>query len=117
MTTSDYAEWRRYHCTLLCIHHADYDAMLGEMEQLLLDRNVTLQELDAASEWIWEDAERADRKWSTHGGMIVGHLMRARAKQAEIANREKLRAEEEEHKRRVFAERAVAGKIGKEQAG
>lgn len=80
ITVAEYKDWRRFHCCLLCIRHPDYEKALDEWEQLFIDRGFTAQELDDASEWIWEDAGRAGSKWSQHAGMLIGHIMRAREK-------------------------------------
>lgn len=73
MTSTGFREWCRYHCSLVAIRHADYDAMLAAAEPLLRRRGISVEELDEASEWMFmEQPDLIKAEWGTH----VGHLLR-----------------------------------------
>jgi len=86
-TDSGYKDWKRGHCTLVCIHHADYDAMLDRMQPEFRKLNATVEELDEASLWLWEHPDELSRSWGEHGGLIRLAIWRRRKELKAAAER------------------------------
>ena len=98
MTPAGFSDWKRYHCSLLCIHHQDYDQMCKDMEPIFLKMKATVEEMDAASLWLWEHPDMVERPWGTHGGMIRSHIMRQRREREAARERERRRKEDAEYR-------------------
>jgi hypothetical protein len=88
MTIAGFKEWSRFHRALTCIHHAQYDEMLAEMEPIFIRLNATVEEMDAASLWLWENPEQLGRDWGEHGGLLRRHILRSRAERQRGKERE-----------------------------
>lgn len=93
MTPAGFAEWARFHKSLICVHHDQYSDMLATMEPIFLRMKATVEELDNASLWLWEHPDQLARSWGEHGGLLRLHIMRARGQKERDAQRQQRASE------------------------
>jgi hypothetical protein len=109
MTPNGIREWWRHHCSLVCIHHEDYDLAFEEALPIFLRMRSTVQELDDASIWLWSEPDRLEKKWGVHLSMIRKEILCQRRK-AEASKKRKV---EDWDKTPLPPLKSVIGSIGK----
>ncbi len=116
MTPSGLREWWRHHCSLVCIHHSEYDQCFEEAMPILLRMKATVEELDEASIWFWSEPEQMERKWGTHISIIRQHILLARRKRRDKEEPPKCEwTAEMSAKARAMAS-GIIGSIGMEES-
>ena len=98
-----YGEWVQYHCDLMIVHEPEFVAHLTALYELWLNRDVTIEELEEASEsMVFADGAQG-LSWRDHARFMWG-LIRTRRPNPNNVTEQRLRQEALK----------IAGKIGKE---
>src|SRR5580692_4815015 len=84
LASQDFADWCRFHKTLLACTNADYAKMLEEQEFLFERMGATPRELDDASCWLADRREILARPWAEHMAAMRARIRSERAKTARL---------------------------------